>query len=68
MDVYDAYLQRDLQEAVYMTSLKDLVLRGHKVCRLHKSLYSLKQASRLQNSLFSKAFIKVDFLRSKHDL
>ncbi|GJX74650.1 zinc finger, CCHC-type containing protein [Tanacetum coccineum] len=46
MDIKTAFLNRDLDEEVYMKQLEGFVMPGneHKVCKLVKSLYGLKQA------------------------
>ena len=48
MDVKSAFLNRDLQEEVYMTQLEGYVVPNQeaKVCRRRKSLYGLKHAPR----------------------
>jgi hypothetical protein len=48
MDVKTVSLNSDLQESVYMAQLKDFAIEGkeHMKCRLKKSIYGLKQASR----------------------
>ena len=46
MDVKTAFLNGDLEEEIYMYQLEGFVELGQesKVCKLTKSLYSLKQA------------------------
>eukprot|EP00253_Pinus_taeda_P003684 PITA_03684 len=48
MDVKSAFLNRDLQEDVYMTQPPSFEIEGqeHKVCTLIKALYGFKQAPR----------------------
>jgi hypothetical protein len=48
MDVKTVSLNSDLQESVYMAQLKGFVIedKEHMECRLKKSIYGLKQASR----------------------
>ena len=48
MDVKTAFLNGDLYENVYMAQLKGFVMEGKERmgCRLKKSIYGLKQASR----------------------
>lgn len=49
MDVVTAFLQGDLKEEVYMKQPDSLEDGTERVCRLRKSLYGLKQASRCWN-------------------
>jgi hypothetical protein len=48
MDVKTAFLNGDLEEKVYMKQPKGFFMEGkeHMGCRLKKSIYGLKQASR----------------------
>ena len=48
MDVQTAFLNGDLDEEIYMEQLEGFIVPGQekKVCRLFKSLYGLKQASK----------------------
>ena len=49
MDVKDAFLEGEVEEAVYMMQPPIFESRkySHAICRLKKSLYGLKQAPRV---------------------
>ena len=51
MDVKTAFLNGNLYEKIYMSQLEEFQEKGQeqKVCRLLKSIYGLKQASRSWN-------------------
>lgn len=68
MDVYNTFLQGDLFEQVYITLPPGFASQGeHKVFRLLKSLYGLKQASRQWNLKLTNALIHSGFTQSKLD-
>eukprot|EP00253_Pinus_taeda_P031750 PITA_31750 len=69
MDVKSAFLNRDLQEEVYMTQPQGFEVEGqeHKVCKLIKALYRLKQAPRAWYAKMDEYLKKVGFQRSESD-
>ena len=54
MDVKIAFLNESLDETIYMVQPEGFIEKGHekKVCKLQKSIYGLKQASRSWNLKF----------------
>ncbi|KAH9313866.1 hypothetical protein KI387_022493, partial [Taxus chinensis] len=69
MDVKSAFLNRDLQEEVYMTQPEGYVVPGQeaKVCRLKKSLYGLKQAPRAWYIKIDEHLVQHGFFRNPYD-
>ncbi|KAE8718891.1 hypothetical protein F3Y22_tig00109987pilonHSYRG00169 [Hibiscus syriacus] len=68
MDVYNAFLQGDLVEEVYMSLPEGFCSQGEtRVCRLQKSLYGLKQSSRQWNMKLTEALLMERYSQNKFD-
>lgn len=67
MDVKTAFLNGYLQEEIYMTLPEGLDGEPGDVCRLERSLYGLKQASRAWNERFHQYVVKLGFRQSEND-
>ena len=69
MDVKIAFLNGELDEEIYMDQLLCFESKGQerKVCKLKRSIYCLKQASRQWNIKFHHAVLKDDFKMMEED-
>ncbi|XP_019231186.1 PREDICTED: uncharacterized protein LOC109212029 [Nicotiana attenuata] len=69
MDVYNAFLQGDLYDEIYMELPQGFKSQGKKkpVCRLIKSLYGLKQAPKQWNAKLTEALIKSELEQNQFD-
>ena len=66
MDVNNAFLHGDLEEEIYMVPPQGLLLDGDsRVCKLTKSLYGLKQASRNWFHKLSNSLLYLGYTQSK---
>jgi len=70
MDVKTAFLNEDLDEEVYMKQPERFVIPGqeHKVCKLLKSLYGLKQVPKQRHDKFRKVMISNSYLINGGDI
>ena len=69
MDVKTSFLNGNLEEEVYMIQPEGFTSRenSNKVCKLQKSIYGLKQASRSWNIRFDKAVKSYDFIKNEDE-
>ena len=69
MDVKTAFLNGNLLEDVYMTQLEGFVQpkNSGKVCKLQRSIYGLKQASRSWNLHFDESVKGFGFVKNKDE-
>ncbi|KAK1695566.1 hypothetical protein QYE76_012263 [Lolium multiflorum] len=66
MDVKTAFLNGDIEEELYMVQPKGFVdpENANKVCKLQRSIYGLKQASRSWNLRFDRVIKDFGFIRT----
>ncbi|MED6162296.1 hypothetical protein PIB30_118906 [Stylosanthes scabra] len=67
LDVNTAFVHGDLPEKVYMKLPHGLVVQPGTICKLQKSLYGLKQASRQWNTKLCSVLVKAGFIQSRPD-
>lgn len=69
LDIYNAFLQEDLHDKVYMELPQGFTSQGESgvVCRLVKYLYGLKQASRQWNLKLTETLLSSCFHQSSLD-
>ena len=69
MDVKTAFLNGNLEESIYMVQPEGFVAKGQeqKVCKLLKSIYGLKQASRSWNIRFDETIKTYDFKQNEDE-
>jgi hypothetical protein len=67
MDVKTTFLHGDLEEEIYMKQPEGFVVKGKKelVCKLKKSLYSLKKSPRMWYQKFDTYILGLGFVRSR---
>ena len=65
MDIKTTFLNGSLDETIYMVQPKEFITKGqkNKVCKLQKSIYGLKQASRSWNIKFDQSVKSFGFIQ-----
>ncbi|GJR67772.1 retrovirus-related pol polyprotein from transposon TNT 1-94 [Tanacetum coccineum] len=67
-DINNAFLHGFVDEAIYVKLHEGYTKASQgQVCKLNKSLYGLKQASKQWNQELSKFLVSLGFIQSKHD-
>ena len=69
MDVKTAFLNESLDETIYMVQLEGFIAKGQekKACKLQKSIYGLKQASRSWNIRFDTLVKSFGFIQCPYE-
>jgi transposase InsO family protein len=69
MDVKTAFLNDELEKEIYMEQPQGFVHQGgeHLMCKLHKSLYGLKQSPRAWNQKLDVFLKSIEFMKSEAD-
>ena len=69
LDVKTAFLHGDLKEEIYIDQLEGFKVKGkeHMICKLKKSMYSLKQASRQWYKKFDSFMVGHEYTRINAD-
>ena len=69
MDVKTTFLNGNLEEDIYMQQPEGFIARGqeHMACKLKRSIYGLKQASRTWNIRFDQAISLHGFEKSRDE-
>nr|GEV60494.1 hypothetical protein [Tanacetum cinerariifolium] len=68
LDINNAFLHGNINEEIYMVPPEGYTkASGGQVCKLSKSLYGLKHASRQWNHELKKFLVSLGYVQSKHD-